>query len=57
MREKREIRDVCKEDGRGFGTIVILPLCYSATLSLYYKSSTLWLSHSAMFVTEITLLI
>lgn len=41
---KKGIRDVCKEDGRGFGTIVILSLCHSASLSLYYKSFTLSLS-------------
>lgn len=41
---KRGIRDVCKEDGRGFDTIVMLPLCHSAALSLYYKSLTVALS-------------
>ena len=47
---KKGIRDVCKRDGRGFGAIVILPLCHSASLSLYYKSFAIcdshsWLSH------------
>jgi len=57
MREKRGIRDICKEDGRGFGTIVVLPLCHSASLSLYYKSFTLWLSSllAATFVIKVTL--
>lgn len=32
--EKKGISNVCKEDGKGFGTIVILPLY----LSVYYKS-------------------
>lgn len=31
---KKGIRDVCKKDGRGFGTIVILPLCHSSSLFL-----------------------
>lgn len=37
MRKKGGIRDVCSWDGRGFGTIVILPLCHSTSLSLHYK--------------------
>lgn len=43
---KKGIRDACKEDGRGFGTIVILSLCHSASLSLYYKFFVLCLSPS-----------
>lgn len=40
--------NVCKEDGKSFGTIVILPLCHSASPSLYYTSLGLCSSHSRL---------
>lgn len=41
--EKKGINNVCKEDGKGFSAIVILPFCHSASLSLYLSITNLWL--------------
>lgn len=50
---KKGIRDVCKEDGRGFGTIVILPLCHSASHYLFITNPSLSVSlFSATFLTK-----
>lgn len=49
---KRGIRDVCKEDGRGFGTIVILLLCHSDFISLLQIPQTLPLILLATFFTQ-----